>query len=197
VVWQMSREKAICGGIGTAIIICLPFWSAGGRLLSSAGIYAKNWSFNEGIFALLRAAQSAILPDGWPLPIQPAILLAALIVGTYSVHKAIKLRPFDRIGAMTSSLNIFALCLFIMPAMDPAYACWLLPFLCVSPSIGLLLFTVTCTLPYIHFTGMVSPIWISIIEFCPVFLILLGEYVSRRLSPPRVQPMRIGRYGKL
>lgn len=196
VVWRMGRWKAVCWGIGTAVIICLPFWSAGGRLLASAGIYTENWGFNEGIFALLRATQSAILPDGWSLPIQPAMLIAALLVGTYSVHKAVKLRPFDRIGAMTASLDILALCLFVMPAMDPAYACWLLPFLCVSPSIGLLLFTVTCTLPYIHFTGTISPVWISVIEFCPVFLILLGEYASRRRALFRFLPIRIGRYGK-
>ena len=183
IAWRLGRWRSIACAAAAVAALYLPFAGAGRHIFTGAGAYAQHWTFNDGAFALLCKLQSAIFPDAASLGISPARLLAALAVGAFAVWAAIKLKENDRVGAIAGSRNVIAVCLMLMPAVDPWYVCWLLPFMCAVPSVGLLLFTVTCNLSYLYYADNSFPVWIPLMEYVPVYLILLAEFLPRRRKP--------------
>jgi hypothetical protein len=55
---------------------------------------------------------------------------------------------------------------------------WLLPFLALAPSAGLLLLTVTCNLSYLCYAHHTFPAWIPLAEYAPVYLLLGWQHVN-------------------
>ena len=180
IAWKLGRWRSLAFAAAVVAALYLPFAGAGRRVFAGAGAYAQHWTFNDGAFALLCKAQSLVFPDAWNLAISPARVLAALAVGTFAVWAALKVKEGDRVGAVASSRNVLAVCLMLMPAVDPWYLCWLLPFMCVAPSVGLLLFTVTCSLSYLYYADNSFPVWIPLLEYVPVYLILLAEFLPKK-----------------
>ena len=181
--WRLGRWKTVAAAGVAVILLYLPFIGAGGALFSGALTYARYWTFNGSIFALLNAAQSALFAGTAQLPFNPLRLLVLMLIGGYAVAAARNVAVTDRLGIMVYTRNVLALYLLLMPTVDPWYVCWLLPFLCFKPSWGLLLLTVTCNLSYLYYSHGTFPLWIPLVEYTPVYLLLLGEWwVARRRS---------------
>lgn len=173
------------------------FVSAGKYLITGASAYAQIWTFNDGAYALLRITQSYLYSDVWKLPVLPSRVIAALVIGIYAVCKARKLPESDRIATIAAMRNIFTACLLVMPMVQPWYVCWLLPFMCVSMSIGLLLFTVTCSLSYLNFINGSLPVWVLVLEYVPVYIVLIAEHhLTKKFAPPP-EISRVTRRSKL
>ncbi len=180
IAWKLGRWRSILYAVGALVLLYLPFAGAGRNVFASPGAYAQHGAFNDSVFALLRKLQSLALPDTSMLPVSPIRLISALAIGTFAVWTAIRLKDNGRVGALTGSRNVIAVCLMLMPAVYPWRVCWLLPFLCIAPSVGLLLFTVTCSLSYLYYSDTSLAAWIPLIEYVPVYLILLAEFLPTK-----------------
>ncbi len=135
---------------GLFALLSLPFLTAGPSLFSGAGIYAHYWTFNPGLYALLRV-ESALLPHGRALPLSPARLSRppSCSPSPCGAPAAWTLNGLSKRSAPPR--DTLAVGLFLSPTVDPWYVCWLLPFLALAPSAGLLVFTVTCNLSYLYY----------------------------------------------
>ena len=107
------------------------------------------------------------------------------MIGIYATWAALSVRKTDRIAAIACCRNVFAVCLLLMPVVNPWYVTWLLPWMCVTPSVGLLLFSVTCSLAYFHFAYDYLPLWALLLEYVPVYFILTAEFWPRRVIKGR------------
>lgn len=184
VAWKLERWKALAGMAVIAALYAIlqrPAWAA----FSMPNVI---YPFNDGGFALLRQVESFLFPATSGSVLSPARIAAALIIASYSIYTASRLNRLDRMGTAVAIRNILAACILVMPSARPWYACWMLPFLCFAPNVGMLLLIVTCNLSYVYYAEGYLPSWVQIIEYIPVFTVLLGEYMTRKTSP---QPAKI------
>jgi len=180
IAWRLGGWRTLAWAAGLLVLSYLPFAGAGARLFSGAGEYARRWSFNYSVFGALSWAQSRLLADADGLPVSPARLLVALAIIAYAITAVRGVVPSDAAGVMRVSRNVLAVCLLLAPTVDPWYVCWLLPFLAVAPSAGLLVFAVTCNLSYLYYVHQTFPVWIPVTEYAPVCLTLMAEGVRAR-----------------
>ena len=175
--WRLGRWKLLLSTALVCLVLYLPFRSAGAQLFSGTLMYSRYWLFNAGIFALLNAVQAAMLPQTASFPFNPLRILILLVIFGYAGMISRHVAPTDRIGAIRAVRNILAACLLLMPTVDPWYVCWLLPFLCIVPSRGLLLLTITSVLSYLYYVGQVLPAWVLWAEYLPVYLLLGWDWL--------------------
>lgn len=164
--WRLGRWKSVAAATLVIAAVYLPFASAGPMLFQGAAVYSKCWTFNYSSFGLL----SLVFHN-------PGLARAAamLLVAGYSIWATRRLTLNDPIGVVRIVRNVLAVCLLLSPTVDPWYVCWLLPFLCIAPSTGLLLFTVTCNLSYLYYAHNTYPVWIPMLEYAPVYVLLLAR----------------------
>lgn len=185
IVLRLGRWRSLAYCAVTVVLLYLPFVGAGGSLFSGARTYARYWEFNDGAFALLSWIEHRMLGGhASSMPVSPARALAALVVMTYAFLAARRVDLSDSISAVRAGRNVIAACLLLMPTVDPWYVCWLLPFLCIAPSRGPLVFTVTCSLSYLYYAGHGFPAWIPILEYVPVYALLIVD-LRRSGAHPR------------
>jgi len=119
-------------------LIYLPFISAGARLFHSLGVYSAEWSYNAGLWSLIRIAWQHML--GFFMADETcagiSALAAKITVGVlYSVILCWLCWPKfknsrDLINRVLMSLGL----LFVFsPVQDPWYFTWTIPFLAVLP----------------------------------------------------------------
>jgi hypothetical protein len=185
---RLGRWRSVAAAAGLVIALYLPFAGAGKQLFHGAGAYAQAWTFNDGAFALLSRAQSLVMPGASILSVSLARALVAVVIAAYAVYAGWRLAASDHLAALRTSRNVLALCLLLAPTVDPWYVCWLLPFLAVAPSPGLLVFTVTSNLCYLYYAHRTFPVWIPIAEYVPVYLLLVGEWLRSRWLRARETP---------
>jgi hypothetical protein len=91
------------------------------------------------------------------------------------------------------SFILISLHLIFMPAaLHPWYVVWLIPLLAFYPSPAWLLFSCTVVFSYLKYgspEGMMEP-WILYLEYIPLFLLLLGDYLVRQRTSPDWFPWR-------
>jgi len=123
------RWRAWLGFIATAVVIALPFglfasWAPEGLAAMSSG-----WLFNAPLYELLNVF--------FTLQQAKSILLSCFILvgGAYGLHwawQAFQARADDPRPIPRGDL-LFALMLFCLPAFNPWYAIWLVPFVLYWP----------------------------------------------------------------
>lgn len=173
VAYRLGRWRALAL-IGAVVLAAhLPFTGAGRLIFSGTGIYAQHWEFNSSLFVLLKSGMQLIHPG---LSAMLARVIVASSIVLYAVYSGKKLDPTDRLAVVTTVRNMLAVSLLLMPTVDPWYVTWLLPFLCLAPNSGLLIFAVTCNLSYRYYISGTFPVWIPVVEYAPVYLILLIGY---------------------
>lgn len=180
---RTGRWKSLCFAALACVAFYLPFVGARMQLFSGSLMYSRYWTFNASLFTLLDPVQTGLIPNVATLPINPLRLLVMLGIIGYALIAARQLESTDRLGTIRAIRNVLAAYLLLMPTVDPWYVCWLLPFLCFSPSRGLLLFTLTAVLSYWYYLGNVLPAWVLWVEYVPVYLLLVwdwGEPIMRR-----------------
>ena len=179
IAWRLGKWRSAGCALLLILLCYLPFISSlqvsyleGLALVfSGASVYSTYWNFNGGAFSLI----AALLPA---LSVSTAKVLVAVGVGMYSVYVATR----KGVGAIPGTRNVLAACVLLSPVINPWYVCWLLPFLALRPSGGLLLLTVTCNLAYLYYGDLTFPIWIPVVEFAPVYIVLAWEVYRGRMQ---------------
>lgn len=164
---KLSRWS-FAGIFASVLFLCyLPFLGAGGHLFHGLSDFVAEWEGNDSLYRLFLAAGNS--------PRQ-AHFVAGVILLLLIVYV---LRA--RMDIFRAWLVILAGLLFLSSNAFPWYFTWIVPFLCVYPSPGLLLLTVTCVLgysPVITYSAGLSfhnqPLML-ILEYSPVFAWLTYE----------------------
>jgi hypothetical protein len=190
--FRMGRWKSVGWSMTAMIVLSLPFVGAGSRAFSGAVAYSRYWEFNDGAFALLASGERHLFGFGPGTPVWISKLLVAVIVAAYSIYSVHRLNPMDRVGVIQTARNLLALLILLAPTANPWYVCWLLPFLAVVPNSGLLLLCVSCNLSYLYYVSLSFPHWIPMLEYLPVYLVLMIEYLRARPLPRRERSLTAG-----
>ncbi|MEW6682876.1 MAG: glycosyltransferase 87 family protein [Nitrospirota bacterium] len=163
------------------VLAAVPFLSAPlGQAARGLVTYGTYWMFNPGLFDLLQRGLSLMTSHH---------ILAAKLLAGIAVILAILWRVRHRDGTMRdlceSVVWILAFTLLLTPTADPWYLLWLLPFLCVHPNPGLLAWMGLSVLSYGFYYAHADVPWLRLIEYTPVFILLLWPLLTRRLSRTR------------
>lgn len=170
------------------VVLFLPVIAT--RLDSGSGFvaYAGGWERNAALFWIL-AWGAEQMADLWGLtridPGRVARLVVAAVVCATALILAFKAKPE---ALPRCALIVIATLFLLSPTGYPWYYAWLLPFLCVVPSRGLLLLGALLPLYYVRFwmvdmgVETVFDRWIVWLEFGPVLLVLAWDAVHRRAA---------------
>lgn len=145
-------------GAGYAFYLTPPLTETFASLFAGTRTYARDWSFNAGIYAALSAATGA--PGRW-LRLGVGLLWTVAALGLARRFK----------DPLAYAAGAVALALALSPVVHPWYALWLLPFLCFFPHPAGLAFTGLVALSYLVLavydrTGRWAlPPWVPIVEY--------------------------------
>lgn len=117
--------------------------------------YSSSWRRHAFLFGLLEDGVFAWLDD--PGPVSRVVIGVSLIclTGYLALFKANKAENVPWV--LTMIISAF---LFLSPTGYPWYLIWLLPFLCLTPNIGLISLTVTAPLYWLRFAiGDDAPVY--------------------------------------
>ena len=156
--WRRVRVRDALLAIGVVVLLYVPFLTGGLTLpVGSLGVYAEKWRFNGPLFEWL---------EPW-LGI-PGVLALAVVAGLSVAGIARNRLPVDARSAWAWPM---ATTLLLTPAVYPWYLIWLTPFLTVSGTRPLLVWTLASILTYIVWAfecsgvGWVLPGWVEPIEY--------------------------------
>lgn len=160
----------------------LPFLWLGGGAIGSLLLYLGNWSDNDSLHALLRLVVGAAGAK--------AICLIVLLIGLALVarHPGLRQRPL-----WWQTYVVFGLSFSLASSVHAWYLTWLLPLLAVNlealddwpffqpwPALGWLLFSGLVALPYLTYDTHQWQLWISLVEYLPLYLLLLISWWPRQ-----------------
>lgn len=171
------RLRDVLAASALAVLLVLPFASAGGQIVGSLAAYARLWTFNETGFALLLA----LSPD------RAAALRAALVL-LLGLASYVALR---RVEPVRSGLLMTVAWWLLMPALFPWYALWALPFLVLLEAPAVLLFTGTVALAYLVYPGWLSgDVWqvgwgLRALEYLPCLAVAAWDGLRQTGWPHR------------
>jgi hypothetical protein len=139
--------------IATAIVaigaLWLPYASAGTKMFGGASAYARYWRFNDGAFYILYRAGQAL--TGGDDPSATVAKVGAAVISVAYLAICTRRRATAASGIITSCRNVLMALLLLMPVVNPWYVCWLVPFLCLMPSRGMLALSILCPLSYLYY----------------------------------------------
>ena len=187
---------------GLALLLFLlawwPFRAAGTGLVAGLREYAGRWLANESLFGLVHAAIAWLDPApalkaaiafarrhvphsgaldslyGWVYPIdlaKGACALAALGFAAWLVRRRVE--PLRGLYLMTGAI------LLLSPTAHPWYFLWILPWLCLFPSVPWILLSGLVALAYVNpgsaGRGLEPYPFIRLVEYVPFFALLALE----------------------
>ena len=188
------RDWLLWGAL--AIASYLPFANIGlERLFAGMTLYARHWEMNDGLFALIQAAAGGPTPSrnlGFQFETNHIARIAVfaiwLAVAFYMIYDSSRekrglplafgppeggiLRTLWRMAVLLSAV------LALTPTLDPWYACWLIPFLCLFNWKSGLLLTATIGLSYLYYWQDKDFWWLRPLEYLPVVALIAWE-ISR------------------
>ncbi len=153
----LSHPKQLAAGL-VMLVGMTALWAAApiiGGIDETSGFvaYAANWKTNSALFPVLEGSSARMLGVVGLDPEYAGRIVrsgSALIVGGIALWLA--RRPWSRPMDLTRKVSIVVIALFLLtPAQFPWYAAWMLPFLCLHPSLALLGVTVLLPLYYSSF----------------------------------------------
>jgi len=124
---------------------------------------------NIGLRALIEWPLAGVVSH--PRAVAFALCAAGLLAGVWTIARSDG--PPER-----KALHVAALYLVLLPtAFHPWYALWLIPWLCIRPSLAWLWLTAALPLSYLKYSavGGVMPGWVVPLEWLPVVALLLFE----------------------
>ena len=157
---------------------------------SGFAAYGERWEMNDALFMVFMKA-SQVMPKVFgivPSQAQARVTARAIVVALLLTVIALRVWRSDRTpgDTCTSALIVIASLFLLSPTQFPWYFLWLVPFLALRPSYGLLALTVTLPLYYLRFyyeardnVGFFDSgvVWI---EFAPIWGLMLVEWGLRR-----------------
>jgi hypothetical protein len=174
----------------TILLAYLPYLiGAGGKVLGFLPEYfGPGEDFNVGLRDLLTYALAPLTFSARPI----AMLLLSTLLATVAVYLGRQAEPHDY--PWRGYLMVSAYLLLLPTSFHPWYLIWILPFLCVYPSMGWLYLSGAIALSYLKYLQepQVLPLEIRLLEFLPLY-VLLGLEVARhrRLAAGSGKPITL------
>lgn len=184
-----------------------PFRAAGGDLVSGLREYAAHWHGNESIFGVVRAALALVdpapalksmivfvrarvpwsgpldllYPYVYPTPLAKAACALALLGCAVAIARR-TVDPLRGCYLMTGAA------LLLSPTLHPWYLLWILPWLCLFPSLPWILLSGLAALAYANLGAAgraAEPYpWVRLVEYVPFYALLLGGWLRARMRRP-------------
>ena len=181
-----ERIKNLSIFFSCVLLFYLPYVSAGKKMLGFLPIYFRDpyESFNLGLKYFLMHM----------FPRLDYFLLTKILVGVVlAAGLFIFLKDKEKKEILKYSFILISLQLIFMPAaLHPWYVVWLIPLLVFYPSPAWLLFSCTVVFSYLKYDspeGRMAP-WILYLEYIPLFLLLVADYLVRQWRSPDWFPWR-------
>jgi hypothetical protein len=177
-----ERIKGVATFSLTFMIIYLPFFSVGNKLLGFLPHYFSNpnESFNLGIKYLIMRLFPGLDYFFLTQLFGIAILAAGLIVF---------FKKKNDVQVIRYAYLLVGLLIILMPAsLHPWYVIWLLPFLVFYPAAGWLVFSCAVSLSYLKYVSPqgIMPTWVLVVEYLPLFALLATGYIFKKYIPHNV-----------
>ena len=168
-VFKRGEAKRILIFAAIALLGYLPFADAGGKLFASLRTYGARWEFNSTVFPLLR------LVVGDAARVRGILLLTLAAFAVYEGHRQKDLTRY--------AFLVVGCALLLTPTLYPWYLCWIIPFLCFSPSLAWIYLTGIVAASYsVWMTSPATGVWnpgvgILVLEYAPFYALLVVEGV--------------------
>jgi hypothetical protein len=180
----LNRGERVKGVIAFVAFFLLPymsFFAVGGKIIGFLPNYFTSpyESFNLGLKYLIME----LFPEVDYVLISKIFILALMAAGLVALFREKQNEQVIRCAYVLTGLLIV-----LMPtALHPWYAVILVPFLCFFPSAAWLIFTCMVTLSYIYYAPSMDdlPVWVTPLEYLPLFAILATGYVLKRHARPK------------
>jgi hypothetical protein len=177
------RDRRFPLAFGATIALgYLPYlYGARGRVVGFLPAYFGPWEdFNVGLRYFVTSALAPFTTD----PRSIAMLLLTALLGVMAVYI---LRQRDAHAFLWHGYLMVSAYLLLLPtSFHPWYLIWILPFLCFYPSWGWLYLSGAIALSYVKYSQAFPdvPLGIRLIEFIPLYLLLVIEAVRHRRPEP-------------
>ncbi len=185
-----SRRRWLAATAFAIALIALytPFLAAPSEMFRGLTEYAVRWRSNDSLFALMHYATEAFIDLGWFADLDTKLLKEpqrlskiplAILFGAVMLWRW---RRGD--SAHRAAFWLFATFIALAPTVHPWYVAFVVPFLCLYPSYGLMAFTGTVfmtyhVLPRWHAEGVWEErAWVVVVEYVPFYVGLLGAWRS-------------------
>jgi hypothetical protein len=159
----------------TFILLYLPFWVAGRKVLGFLPIYLQNpyESFNLGLKYLV----IYLLPQ-----LNYYLLSHFFLLGLMAAGLVVFFKRKQKDQAMRYAYYLMGLLMVLMPASLHAwYVIILLPFLCFYPAVAWILFSCTVSLSYLKYVSpsATMPTSVLMLEYGTLMILLVGGHILR------------------
>lgn len=163
--------------ISVALVLWLPYSSAGVKALGGASAYMHYWRFNDGLFYLFYLLEQTFRSQ--ELVTAPyAKVIAALVLFSYMTY-LLQQKDDSIKGLIIRCASITFALLLLMPVVNPWYVCWLIPFLCLTQNRAMIALCLLCPMSYIYYGHYSFPEWIRLAEYLPVFFLIAISLVKK------------------
>ena len=135
------------------------------------GYLLPSEDFNVGLRYFLGLALASFVAS----PRILSMLLLAIVLLLFAIRLILNEKPVDPVWK--AYLMAGAYMLLLPTSFHPWYLVWLLPFLCLYPSWGWLYLSGAISLSYLTYSNdhFDFPLTIRLVEFLPLYLLLLGQ----------------------
>lgn len=176
---KQGRLRFWIGTIFVSAIITLPFIGAGAEIFSSLSTYLSHWRHNDSALHLL----GWVFGADWER-LETFRWIKLTLLGVWVVATCVMIKKKVR----GETLLLYSIALFILlgPVFHPWYALWFAPLLCLVQSRALIYLCALLPISYYaRLTGQADlPYHLKLLEFVPVYLLLIYEYLQLVKSPP-------------
>jgi alpha-1,6-mannosyltransferase len=179
----LNRGEWIKGAVAFLaffLLLYLPFFPVGGKIIGFLPNYFTSpyESFNLGLKYLI----TVLFPELDYVLISKIFILALVAAGLFIFFRK---KPDGQV--IRYAYVLIGLLIILMPtALHPWYVVILVPFLCFFPSAAWLFFTCMVTLSYLYYEPSMDdlPVWVTLLEYVPLFAILATGYILKRQARP-------------
>jgi len=177
-------------------IMSLPVFAGGLGVSSGFSAYSRMWEMNDALYMLVYRGAGLFTGNSATAHLATRTLAVLFLLGLVAFLSIRGSR--SNMGLPVQCLAVSSALFIVSPTQFPWYFVWIIPFLVLVPFSPLLLFTALLPVYYTRFYfsshGMTDIfdngiVWI---EFVPVWLLLIREYVLYRRRSGRF--MEMGRY---
>src|SRR5215471_3758986 len=185
------QDRRFPVGFGSTLVLgYLPYvLGAGPQVVGYLPEYFGPWEdFNGGLRSLLTGALTPLTDAARSIALGVCALLLLLVA-------LLVMRHNDMTQGIRRAYHMISAYLLLIPTtLHPWYVIWLLPCLCFYPSWGWLYFSGAIVLSYLAYAQPypVVPTGIYLLEFLPLYLLLLAQVVWRRWHSPVLEPVAAG-----
>jgi hypothetical protein len=168
--------KGAAAFIAFFLLLYMPFFPVGGKIIGFLPNYFTSAyeSFNLGLKYLI----TVLFPELDYVLISQIFILALAVAGLFVFFRK---KPDGLV--IRYAYVLIGLLIILMPtALHPWYVVVLVPFLCFFPSPAWLIFTGMVTLSYLYYAPSMGnlPVWVTLLEYVPLFAILAIGYILKR-----------------